>query len=88
MIQESRDLLSRRSLLLAGLAASGAVAGRRLLGQATTPDAGAHDLVIRNARALDAEAPISSLRRTRRRTTSSSCAVTSVCRPNFLSTGG
>lgn len=61
MIQESRDLISRRSLLLAGVAAGGVLAGRRLLGQGTAPDGGVRGLVIRNARALDAETPISSL---------------------------
>ncbi|GAC1659527.1 MAG: hypothetical protein NVS4B3_28020 [Gemmatimonadaceae bacterium] len=58
MIDVNEDAtISRRSLLLAGLATAGAIAGRRVLGQSgasrLTGD-GAPDLVIRNTRALDA----------------------------------
>jgi DMSO/TMAO reductase YedYZ molybdopterin-dependent catalytic subunit len=51
--------LTRRQLIVAGLAGAGVVVARRLTAQA---DAGSRgDLVIRNARALDAEAPLSAL---------------------------
>jgi sulfite oxidase len=56
--------VSRRSLLLSGLSATALVVGRRLLGQAASEPAstgGAGDLVIRNARVLDAEAPLGAL---------------------------
>jgi DMSO/TMAO reductase YedYZ molybdopterin-dependent catalytic subunit len=49
--------LTRRQLIAAGLTGAGVVLARRLTAQA----GGAGDLVIRNARALDAEAPLSSL---------------------------
>ncbi|GAC1515941.1 MAG: sulfite oxidase [Gemmatimonadaceae bacterium] len=56
--------ISRRLLLLSGLATAGAIAGRRVLGQRgalrRTGD-GVRDLVIRNTRALDAEAPLGAL---------------------------
>ena len=57
------DLLSRRALLAAGISAGGMIVGRRLLGQATagSDSATPRDLVIRNARALDAEAPLAAL---------------------------
>jgi DMSO/TMAO reductase YedYZ molybdopterin-dependent catalytic subunit len=57
-------MVSRRSLLLSGLSATALVVGRRLLGQidsAHPATGGAADLVIRNARVLDAEAPLSAL---------------------------
>jgi sulfite oxidase len=55
---------SRRDVLRAGLAAGGLLIGRRLLGQsgATTPGtSGAMELVVRNARPLDAESPMRAL---------------------------
>jgi DMSO/TMAO reductase YedYZ molybdopterin-dependent catalytic subunit len=59
--------LGRREWLALGVTTAGALAARRLLGQAagarSAPDSAraASDLVVRNARALDAEAPISAL---------------------------
>jgi sulfite oxidase len=56
--------VSRRSLLLSGLSATALVVGRRLLGQMASQHqatGGATDLVIRNARVLDAEAPLGAL---------------------------
>jgi sulfite oxidase len=55
-------VLGRRELLALGVTAAGVLATRRLFGQsadATPPSASG--LVIRNARALDAEAPLSAL---------------------------
>jgi sulfite oxidase len=59
--------LGRREWLALGVTTAGALAARGLLGQAagatsaSNPTRTASDLVIRNARALDAEAPISAL---------------------------
>jgi DMSO/TMAO reductase YedYZ molybdopterin-dependent catalytic subunit len=56
--------VSRRSLLLTALSTTALLLGRRLLGQIATEQpatGGAADLVIRNARVLDAEAPLSAL---------------------------
>ena len=56
-------LVSRRSVVMAGLTAAGWLAGRRLLGAATPSlwAEGPGALVIRNARPLDAESPLESL---------------------------
>lgn len=55
-------VLSRRALIAAGIAAGGMLATHRLLGQASrTPPATEADLIVRNPRALNAEAPLSSL---------------------------
>ena len=51
--------LTRRQLIVAGLTGAGLAAARRLTAQ--TEVGGAGDLVIRNARPLDAEAPLSAL---------------------------
>ena len=52
--------LTRRELVGAGLAAAGALLARRL-GAQQDPAPGTGGLVLRNARALDAEAPLSAL---------------------------
>ena len=57
-------MITRRSLLAAGIAAAGALHSRRVFGltdrlQTSAPSPG--DLVIRNARPLDAEAPLDAL---------------------------
>ncbi len=58
-------VLSRREWATAALAAAGVLAARRLVGQdaraATQPPRTVGGLVIRNARALDAEAPLGAL---------------------------
>jgi len=60
-------VLDRRELLALGMTAAGALAARRLLGQSvggaqpSSATRAASGLVIRNARALDAEAPLSAL---------------------------
>ena len=64
---DGAPILGRRELLALGVATAGMLAARRLIGQSAAPtqssDAGraAGGLVIRNARALDAEAPLSAL---------------------------
>ncbi len=59
----SSQMLTRRALVVTGVAAAGGLLARRLTGQGalTQNGTGVGDLVIRNARALDAEAPLHAL---------------------------
>jgi sulfite oxidase len=65
--EDGQAVLGRRELLALAVTTAGALAARRLLGQSGGATAGSDatrgtsGLVIRNARALDAEAPLSAL---------------------------